>query len=281
MKYVQLMRRYLKDNIMIIDFHAHIFTDSVAKNALPVLAERAKIDPYTDATANGLAKSMMQSGIDLSVIANIATRVEQVSKINKWAVELSNSYPMLISLGTLHPAMSIAELKQEVAYLAANNIKGIKMHPDYQDFFVDDANVFPMYDIIIESGMFILFHSGIDIGLPGIIHCTPERLLRLHDKYSKMKIIAAHMGGYKMWDDVENYLIGTDINLDTSFAISEIGYEKSVSLIKKHGVDKVLFGTDSPWKCQLSELELINSLPLNIKDIELITSGNAMKILGI
>jgi predicted TIM-barrel fold metal-dependent hydrolase len=264
---------------MIIDFHAHIFTDNVAKNALPVLAERAKIDPHTDATAGGLMKSMVNSGIDYTVIANIATRVEQVQKINKWTVELSNTYPQIISLGTLHPGMSFDDMKQEVGYLSKNNIKGIKLHPDYQYFFVDDKRLYLMYQLLSEAGMFILFHSGIDIGLPGEIHCTPQRLLSLKDNNVELKVVAAHMGGYQMWNDVEKYLIGTDIYFDTSFSIEEIGVEKSSELMKKHGVSKILFGTDSPWKSQSEELDLVKSLQLSNAEIQLITSKNAMEIL--
>ncbi|MEI6519732.1 MAG: amidohydrolase family protein [bacterium] len=264
---------------MIIDFHAHIFTDSVAKNALPVLAERAKLNPHTDATASGLIESMAVAGIDYSVIANIATRVEQVKKINKWGVELSNECKNIISLGTMHPGMSFDEIKQEVAYLSKNNIKGIKMHPDYQNFFVDDKNVFMMYQVIADAGLFILFHSGVDIGLPGEIHCTPQRLLSLMEKNDKLKVVAAHMGGYQMWDEVEKYLIGTDVYLDTCFSIEEIGIEKSTALMKKHGLNKILFGTDSPWKNQSEELKLIKSLPLSVDNIQLITGNNARKIL--
>jgi predicted TIM-barrel fold metal-dependent hydrolase len=266
---------------MIIDFHAHIFTDNIAKTALPVLAERAKINPFTDATSSGLINSMRLAGIDYSVIANIATRMEQVPKINNWAIKLSSENSQIISLGTLHPQMSLIEIKQELTKLSANNIKGIKMHPDYQDFYVDDPVVFPMYEAIADSGLFILFHSGIDIGLPDEIHCTPSRLLNLREHKINVKIVAAHMGGYQMWDDVEKYLIGTNICLDTSFSVSELGSEKITQIIRNHGVSNILFGSDSPWKCQKTELELIKGLPLGEKDIDLITGYNAAKIFGI
>ncbi len=266
---------------MIIDFHTHIFTDNVARNALPILAERAGINPFTDATAKGLVESMRIAGIDYSVVANIATRVEQVKKINIWACELSATYPDIISLGSLHPEMLFDDIRQEIAYLKKNNIKGIKLHPDYQNFYVDDMKIFDMYNAINDAGMFILFHSGVDIGLPGEIHCTPQRLLTLIEKNNDLTIIAAHMGGYHMWDEVNKYLIGTDIYLDTSFAISEIGIEQSVSMILKHGVNKIIFGSDSPWKSQKDELALIQSLPLNEDDILSITGRNAAELLSL
>jgi len=32
-----------------------------------------------------------------------------------------------------------------------------------------------------------------------------------------LKIITIHFGGFKLWDNVERYLLGTDIYLDTSY----------------------------------------------------------------
>ena len=95
-------------------------------------------------------------------------------------------------------------------------IKGVKFHPDYQMFFVDEERMFPLYRQMADAGLIAFFHAGVDIGLPPPVHCPPDRLATVLDRVPDLTVVAAHFGGFKMWDDVEKYLIGRNLWLDTS-----------------------------------------------------------------
>ena len=129
--------------------------------------------------------------------------------------------------------------------------------------------------------MIILFHAGVDIGLPPPYHCTPERLFTLIKDFPGGVFVASHMGGYKCWDQVEELLAGRSIYFDTSYSLHALGAEKVVKIIKAHGMEKVLFGTDSPWASQEKEIERFNALVLSSDDKKNILGMNAAMLLGI
>lgn len=260
---------------MIIDIHTHCFPDEVAYKTIPILAENGGVNPSSDGTISGLKASMENANIQISVLQNIATKPRQTIPINRWAASVQSD--SIISFGTIHP--DFVDWKEEIEWLKKSDIKGIKFHPDYQSFFVDDEKMFPIYEKIFELGLIILFHAGLDIGLPEPYHCTPEKLKKVLTTFNGGKIIAAHMGGYKYWNDVEEYLLGRDIYLDTSYSYPDLEQDKMERIIKGHGVDKILFGSDSPWKDQKKEVQNIKSLNLNKEDFDMILYKNSQKLL--
>ena len=260
---------------MVVDIHTHCFADSLAKRAINSLSERGDLIPFCDGTISGLKNSMHNSGVNISVLQTIATKPEQTPTINRWAVDVQDSD--IMSFGTIHPAYP--KWKDEIKFLIDSGVKGIKMHPDYQNFFVDEPTVFPIYEKIFNEGLIILFHAGIDVGLPDPCHCPPSRLRKVIDTFPGAKVIAAHMGGYKFWDDVKKYLFGTEVYLDTSFSFDALGLTLMKPMILEHGANKILFGTDSPWTDQNTEIQNIQSLGLSNKETDMILGNNAMKLL--
>jgi uncharacterized protein len=216
-------------------------------------------------------------GVDRSVIMPIATKPSQVRGINQWAAGVGRQYPEIIPFGTLHPLQE--DWVPEIESLAADGIRGIKLHPDYQEFFVDDPSVTPMYRALADAGLIVLFHAGVDIGLPPPVHCTPDRLARVLDTAPNLTVIAAHMGGYECWDEVERCLVGRRVFFDTSYAMVTLSPERMRQLIKAHGADQILFGTDSPWTCPKTEIEKLRSLSLSEEEIDGILGGNAERLL--
>jgi len=287
---------------MIIDIHTHAFPDEIAPRAIEALSKCSGVAPHTDGTLAGLRASMRKAGIDRAVVAPIATKPAQVASINRWAAEVNNrgevsrdlrsaqitkhpaakadrAHHDIICLGTLHPDQE--DWGPDIAQLVADGTPGVKLHPDYQLFFVDDAKVMPMYRALADAGLFLLFHAGVDIGLPPPVHCTPGRLARVLDEVPDLTVIAAHMGGYKCWDEVHRYLAGRNLFLDTCYTFADLGAERMTALIRAHGADRVLFGTDSPWTDQAAEVANIRGLDLDAAEIDALLGGNAQKLLGL
>jgi len=262
----------------IIDFHTHIFPDALAGRALAELSTKAEVPPFTDGTAAGLRASSRAAGIDVSVAMPIATRPRHARGINKWAAELNAADDGLLSFGTIHPAQE--DWEEEIEWLQDNFVDGVKFHSDYQDTFVDDPIMIDICTALCAAGIMVLFHAGVDIGLPPPVHCPPERLARLLDAVPDLTVVAAHMGGFRQWDEVTEILVGRELYFDTSYALPYMGTEKFVQMVRAHGAEHILFATDSPWADQAAELAAIRDLPLTDTEKAAILGGNAEFILG-
>lgn len=262
---------------MIVDIHTHTFPDHLAARAVRKLAEVAQVPTFSDGTCAGLRASMRRAGIDLSAIMPIATKPSQVRAINAWAAEVNAAYDDLACFGTLHPLQE--DWAEEIDRLVADGIPGIKLHPDYQGFFVDDAAMVPVYRTLADAGLILLFHAGVDIGLPPPVHCPPDRLTRVLDAVPNLTVVAAHMGAYQQWEDVDRYLVGRDLYFDASYSLADMGPAALTQMARAHGVERILFGSDSPWTDQAAELAAFRALPMTQEEIAAILGGNARRLL--
>lgn len=264
---------------MIIDFHVHAFPDALAAKALPLLSKcSGGVKPNYDATISGLESYLAKNNVDYAVVLNIATNPHQEKKVNDFAISLLEK-KNIIPFGSVHPDSPNA--LSELERLAKAGIRGIKLHPDYQHFFVDDEKMFPIYKKIAELGFITVFHAGVDIGYPKPVHCTPERLLCVLDLFDDAPVVAAHFGGWLLWDSVLEDLCGTKVYLDTAFSSGKMPPDYAKELIKAHGADKVLLGSDMPWSDTLDEVRFVQSLDLSAEDEEKILSNNAKRLLNI
>lgn len=272
-----LLNKYKREAIdLIIDFHTHCFPDGLAEKAVPALAEKADIPAILNGKVSELKRSMRDNGITYSVLFNIATKPSQTEKINSWASQVQQDN--IISFGSIHPLY--VNWKDELKRIKELGLKGIKFHPEYQEFYVDDEAIFPLYEHAFELGLVIAFHAGEDLGFVPPFHCTPDRLNSVIEHFEGGKIIAAHMGGYSYWDEVEKHLIGKDIYFDTSYAVGTMDSEQAKRMIHNHGYKKILFGSDSPWKDQGWSINSLKELCLEPEIEEAILYKNALELLG-
>lgn len=260
---------------MVIDFHTHCFTDSIAYNAVTTLEKQAGICSVGAGTVSGLKEHMRLCGVDKSVVLPVATKPSQVSAINRWAFDQRDD--SLVFFGAVHPDDS--DFEGTVQFLKSHGFKGIKLHPDYQRFYADEPRMMPIYEQLRDAGLIVVFHSGIDIGYPSPVYCTPLMIRNVLDNIPGLTIVAAHMGAHALWHDVEELLIGQPVYLDTSYSFYLLQKEGMERMISKHGAENILFGTDYPWKSAKDEIKYIQSLPLATSDIDKILSGNALSLL--
>lgn len=242
---------------MIIDFHAHCFPPALAPKALPQLAARSGArTPYFDGTPDGLAATMDAAAIDRCVVANIATNPRQQRSVNDFAISLLQN-PRFIPFGSVHP--DAPDAIEELQRLKAAGIRGIKLHPDYQEFFPDEPRLFPIYQEIARLGLVTLFHAGVDIGLCNPVRSTPERLANALPHFGGAPVVAAHFGGYMLWRGVIEHLCGKDIYFDTSFCARKMPPPWAKEILALHGSKRILFGTDLPWADPLDEIAFVEN----------------------
>jgi uncharacterized protein len=266
------------NNTVKIDFHTHIYPDSVAIKTVSAVRQRAGIDAYTDGTLEGLKKSMAIAGIDLSVVAAVATKPEQVASIQQWLTSVRQ--PGIETLAAMHPADPLNS--EQMKMLRREGFRGFKFHPDYQDFFVDDPRMYPLYEAVAAEGMFILFHAGMDRGLPHPVHGTPKRLAAVHKAVPELCMIVAHLGGEEAYEETAVHLLGQNIYLDTSFVLRRMPGTFRERFLREHPAERLLFASDSPWTDQGEELRFLMQLPfLTESDKEKICFFNAARLLGL
>ena len=262
---------------MVIDFHVHMFPKKLAQRALSELAQRAGLTPAGEASPDAVSAEMRRAGIDLAVIQNIATNAKQTRNVNRFAADIDQRAEF-IAFGSVHPD---SDWRYELDVLKENGIRGIKLHPDYQQFYVDDPKMQPIYEGILKRGFVLLFHAGIDIGLPSPVHCTPERAARTLGLFRGEKVVFAHSGGYGMWQEVEQYLLGEDVYIDTSVTREYLPQAERERLYRLHSEQKTLFATDYPWSNFREEIEGIHALSMSEEWKENVLHANAERLLGI
>ncbi len=261
---------------MIIDFHTHCFTDSLAPKAIDRLEKGCGIKAVHDGTAGGLKEYMQLCGVNISVVLPVATKPSQVNTINEWAKKEKDKTHVFF--GAVHP--DDEDFFGTVERLKNDGFKGVKLHPDYQRFFADEKRMIPLYKALRDAGLIVVFHAGMDIGLPCPICCTPLMIKNILDSVKGLTLVAAHMGSHALWRDAEQLLCGLPVFFDTSYSYYSLGKEGMERMIKKHGAEKVLFGTDSPWTDAGLEIERIASLDLPQSDIDKILYQNALSLLA-
>jgi predicted TIM-barrel fold metal-dependent hydrolase len=262
---------------MIIDFHTHYYPEALAERALAEFSSLEGFQAYTDGTRAGLEASMQQAGIDISLALPLAWKAENVDGINRWAA-LHNHHPIYL-LGTIHPDVSDPE--EVIRKIAEYGLKGIKLHPEFQQFTFDEPRVEKIIRACIKYDIFILTHAGCDIKFPPPPKSNPKQLAKLHQRFPALKLVIAHLGSWGLWDEVDKYLIGLPVYLDLAFVVGYIPDDKLVAMIKRHGTKRIIFGTDSPWRNQTEYVDFINNLPLAETDKENIFWRNAAELLGL
>lgn len=267
---------------MIIDFHTHIFPDRIAEKTISKLGSLIHQKPYTDGTLQGLKKSMKESCVDLSVVLPVITQPEQFKNVTEYASKISKEQNIL-SFGGLHPKTK--DYKSDINRIADLGLKGIKLHPDFQDTMIDDRSYLDIITYALQKDLIVLVHAGKDEGLPNIVHCPPDRALimiqEVQKQVSTQKLVLAHTGGYDMWDQVEEYLVGQNLYMDICFSRKAIEVEQLVRIIQNHGADRMLLGSDSPWDGQAETIEFVRSLPITEEEKRNILGDNAKRLLGI
>lgn len=271
---------------MIIDFHTHIFPDALAPKTIPYLAGLSGITPSMDGTRDGLLSSMKEAGIDYSVVLPVVTQPKQFASINRFAAQI-NGHDGILSFGGIHP--DSAQPEQELEQIADYGLKGIKLHPDYQAVCADDPRYIRIVSEALRRRLIIVFHAGVDIGLPEPNYSTPQMLRHLLDELSTSlkelpngttaPIVLAHTGGFRFWDEVEQLLVGQPVYFDLSFSAPYLSDEQMLRIIRAHGAHRILFGTDCPWGSQKGYLEHLLSLPFTEEEKEQIFWKNAAQLL--
>ncbi len=259
-----------------IDFHSHIFPDHIADRTISYLSGICQMEPFVNGKLEGLLHSMKEAGICRSVILPVVTAPKQFESIHRFAMQFLEGE--ILSFGGIHPDQD--EYKTRLRWIKDQGFKGIKFHPDYQGVYFNDIRYKRIIAYASELDLIVYTHAGFDPFSPNDIHCTPKMIREVMDEVQPTKLVLAHMGGNEMFDDVEKYLVGRDVYLDTAYVLDKMDPKTMINIIRSHGVDKILFGSDSPWTGQKQYVKLFQDMLLTEEEKQLIGRENAIRLLG-
>ncbi len=264
---------------MVIDFHTHAFPDKIASRAVEGLSfASGGLVPQTNGSLDSLKAEMQEDGIDISVVLGIATNPAQQKNLNDFAAEI-NSQDCFAGFGSIHP--DAEDALDELERIKALGLKGVKLHPEYQKFFVDDEKMKPIYKKISQLGLITVFHAGHDIGFNEPFHCMPENLANAMLWFDS-PVVAAHWGGSGCAKEVVKYLCRIEnLWFDISFGYGTMPKLFAQEILEVKTPDRLLFGSDMPWHRPSWEMRLVETLDISEADKEKIYYKNAIKLLGI
>ena len=282
----------------IIDIHTHTFPDKIAASAISKLKAKSHTPAFTDGTLSALIRSMHEANISCSVIQPVATSPSQVIHINNSALTINESFKSsgIISFGAMHPEFE--DYDSELRRISELGIKGIKLHPVYQNMPIDDVRYIRILECAGKYGLWVMLHAGHDIGYPGNENAVPKKILRAVRSSGNERVILAHMGGWRCWHESLELFADTHVYIDTAFSLgsftpSDDGYysrpeecmmlcaDEFVKMIRAFGAERVLFGSDSPWASQSESVMAVKALPLSESEKTKIFSENALSILSL
>lgn len=267
----------VKNKYFAIDAHCHIYPEKIASRAVNGTDTFYDIKSCGKGTVGDLFEVGGKVGIDHFVVQSVATTPKQVRSINDFiAEEVKENNGRLTGLGTLHPDSD--DIEGDLEHLISLGLHGVKLHPDIQDFKIDDYRNLKIYELCEKKRIPILIHAGDS----RYDRSNPNRLLPILKIYSNLTVIAAHFGGWSIWEEACEKLHGLpNLYVDCSSSFYALTKEKSRELIYKYGADRVLFGTDYPMWSADKEVEYLLQLGLSDDEYKKIFSENAKKVYGI
>ena len=261
---------------MRIDFHTHCFPDKIAARAMENLSRTAAIHPVTDGTAAGLVSMLDADGVDKAGVLSIATNAHQQKAVNDFAAMIQSD--RLYAFGSVFP--DAPDALDELERIKALGLRGVKLHPEYQQFYADDEKMKPIYKKISQLGLVTVFHAGVDNGYLPPYHCMPDHLLRALSWFDS-PVVAAHWGGQGCNAEVLDKLCGIEqLYFDTAYGYGTVVPILAKKIIEKHGADKILFASDAPWNSSAQDMYVLECLGLTEAEKEMIYWKNALKLLG-
>ena len=271
---------------MIIDIHTHNFPEKIAARALGILAKNSGFHCHTDGTRNGLLSSMERCGIDISVVLPVLTSPRQFDSVIRYAIETNEQYnhpgnsPRLISFGGIHP--EDPDYAEHLLFLSREGFQGIKLHPNYQEMMFDDIRYMRIIEKASELGLIVITHAGFDPATPNDMYCSPDMILHVLRDVAPEKLILAHMGSNRLYPEVLEKLCGRDVYFDTAESLLNMPEDVFTDIVKAHGADRILFGSDSPWTDQRKSADHLLAMEnLSEKEKQQILWGTAARLLKI
>ena len=264
-------------NYPIIDAHCHVYPDKIAAKAVEGIGKFYDLSMYYDGRYSTLIDFGGKIGVKHYVIFSVATTPHQVHSINTFIADtVRESGGLMTGLGALHPDSETVE--EDIEEIISLGLKGVKMHPDFQKFCIDDKKCYKIYEMCQKHNLPVLLHTGDS----RYDYSNPQRMKKVLDDFPELIVIGAHFGGWSCWKEAVETLSGyKNFYVDCSSSFDWLTPEESREITRAYGADHVLFATDFPMWNHKTEYERFMQMNLTDEENRLILSENAVRLFGI
>ncbi len=284
---------------MFIDAHAHIFNSGVIDNVgkRTEMTEKLSLEINTAYERIGIDKlenDLASANMDACLILPTAS-ANNIETVNSKFLEIAANSRLIYTACTLHPDSN--HNREELLRLNKNKIRAIKMCSFSQGFDLHGQNTIALLDLIRneninnKTGLFLVldtfYDAGRYFGTEPRFNTTPALFGELVRAYPEIIFVGAHMGGLNApFRDIVKFLPHTgNFFMDTSNAAHTLKEEEFIQLLKIHGPEHIIYGTDWPWFGNSKEKVLISGLldkaGYTKEHKELVFGNNMAKLLGI
>lgn len=284
---------------MIIDCHAHIYSQAIIDNVLSIegLTGLLQLDKRAVANRNDkttLKRDAAEAGVQACLLLPVAPK-NGVSETNDQFLDMIEGEADLFTAGAIHP--STPKLDEELEKLGAHGVRALKLSSFTQKFDLDSEenrrlfNKIKTLNIQKNRHFFVIldtfYQANLFFNATKEWVTTPEKLGRLVAQFPEIDFVAAHMGGLAApFHEIERYLApGSNLYLDTSNAAHILSRKEFIRLMNIHGPDRILFGTDWPWFGHKDEVAFIQGLLKEAgytrQEQSKIFSGNIARLLNL
>ncbi len=262
------------------DIHTHIYPDAIAGKAVNNLNAFYSFVCAGKGTADDLIPAEKEAHSAGCLILGVATAPKQVSHVNTFLsllcrTQTTDSFQVR-AFGCIH--QDSENIPAIVDDIEKQGLCGVKLHPDIQGVNIDDNRLMPLYECM-EGRMPVAFHMGDD--REEYRFSTAERLVRIKKRFPKLEVIAAHLGGYRAWQDSTLLADLDGIYFDTSSTLWAMPPSEATRLIHLLGTSRTLFGTDYPVAYPAEELARFDALDLSEAERSAILYNNAARLLAL
>ena len=264
----------------IFDIHTHVYPDAIAEKAVAALGKFYNFVPQGKGTYDDMTEADRKSKVSGFLVFSVATNAHQIHRVNECLIETMKRGREdgfeAYAFGGMH--QDCDDMEAEINYAINGGLCGIKIHPDIQGEDIDSRKFYPLYEIA-EGRFPIYFHMGDD--RPQYRFSSAYKLKKVLSDFPRLKVVAAHLGGYKAGDDERFLFCGNEnVYYDTSSALWYLSPGQAEQIIGRLGYGRVMFGTDYPVMKPEAELMLFDRLRLPDKVKEDILYNNAIRFLS-
>jgi predicted TIM-barrel fold metal-dependent hydrolase len=180
------------------------------------------------------------------------------------------------------------ELGRLRALLAAGRLRGLKLYPGYESFYVHDARLRGVYELAAEFRVPVMIHTG-DTYARGakVKHAHPLHVDEVAVEFREVTFVVCHLGNPWFADAMEVVYKNENVVADISGLTLGVFQERFEQYLR-HDVKKavafindptkLLFGTDWPLCDVGSYLGFVDRLELTPDEREHLLSRNAARV---
>lgn len=257
----------------ITDCHAHIFPDKIAEKASVGIGDFYDTKMRYVGSCERLLESGSKAGMTNYWVHSVATTAAQIRSINSFIAQQCELHPEFIGFGSVHP--DAPDMQAEIDNIIELGLYGVKLHPDFQKFNIDDPCAYPIYECI-QGKLPLIIHTGDD----RYDFSHPRRMAKVLEMFPKLDCICAHMGGYAVWDEAYECLHDHRCWVDSSSTMGMMNdYDHVRELVSKWGTERMLFGSDFPMWDHTEELERFEKLGITGSALDDVMYRNADHII--